>query len=115
MKTGWLRPESVKKIIESAHWWFSKLAVEGAGRVAVGEVGLLPQEAAELGETLPAGLPETGLHLSPLLPATRGHGDIALARRWDRAQPLPGWAREGEEEKARASGRLLLRTPNVGR
>lgn len=73
-----------------------------------------PRKLKNLGQMLPAGLSETGLHLSPVLPATYGHGDIALAGRWDRAQPLTGWAREEEEEKARASGRLPLRTPNVG-
>lgn len=48
MNTGRLRAESVKKNIESTSWWFSRLADQGAGRVAV-EVGLLPQEAEELG------------------------------------------------------------------
>lgn len=49
MKTGRLRAGRVKADIEPASWWCGELAVQGAGRVAAGQVGLLPREAAGLG------------------------------------------------------------------
>lgn len=37
-----------------------------------------PGKPQDSGQTLPAGLPETGLRLSPLLPATCGMGTLPL-------------------------------------